>query len=302
MFHVEHSEKHIETCPVCSSNSLTKSHASKDHTVSKKGFQVLRCPDCTLKITSPRPEDNQLGEYYKSEEYVSHTSSKKGLINAVYHHVRTYTLGRKLSLIQSINNPKSILDYGCGTGDFLKRCADSGIRVRGVEPDEGARKLALSKLSGSVSDLDQIYAEKDQYDIISLWHVLEHVADLNTVLERLISKLSTNGHLIVAVPNPDSTDATYYKEEWAAWDVPRHLWHFSPQSFISLMAKHNMDVVTIKPMWFDSFYVSMLSEKNSGGSIVRAFFIGLYSNFKALWSKKPICSSQIYIARPKLAK
>ena len=166
-----------------------------------------------------------------------------------------------------------------------------------AEPDETAIQNQPEKVRAKTESPDVILSENERYDIITLWHVLEHLPNLNEDLARLKEKLTEKGRLVIAVPNHTSFDANSYGAHWAAWDVPRHLWHFSPKSIDALMKKHGMEVTDVKGMWFDSFYVSMLSEKNRNGSLLRASFIGLRSNINALFSTKHICSSHIYIIR-----
>lgn len=298
MFHVKQSNVDIHSCPACGSSELVTHVNCRDYTVSQLDFTIKRCSVCGLGITTPRPGNEQLGDYYKSDDYVSHSNSKTGLINTLYHLVRSRTLKQKVRLIKSINQPDSILDFGAGTGAFLNSCLEAGLSIRGAEPDKTAIANQPNKVRARTASPEAIFMENEKFDVITLWHVLEHLPELNADLERLKEKLTYKGQLVIAVPNNTSFDAKSYGAQWAAWDVPRHLWHFSPKSIDALMKQHGMEVVDIKGMWFDSFYVSMLSEKNRNGSLLRAFFVGLRSNIKARFSTKHICSSQVYIIRP----
>jgi len=295
--------KEINTCLICGSNRIEPFLICKDYTVSQKEFQIKYCVDCNFKFTSPRPEDNDLGKYYKAEDYISHSDTKKGLINKLYHSVRSYTLLKKLQLVIQHTKLKSgnILDYGCGTGAFLNTCKVNKWDAYGIEPDETARRVMKDKFGvSSFSSLEEIQKENllHNFDSITAWHVLEHVSDLRETILALRSLLKEKGIFIVAVPNPESYDAKYYKKDWAAYDLPRHLWHFDPKSIIKLFSDNGFKYEKILPMVFDSFYVSMLSEKYRTGksNLIKSFAKGLISNVKANKTGKEF-SSQIYIFR-----
>ncbi len=255
----------------------------------------MRCSECDFLFTTPRPPIEKIGDYYKSEEYVSHSSTKKGIVNRAYNVVRNYTLKTKIKLVETLVSDKKILDIGAGTGHFLSQAAASGFQVTGLEPDVDARRVA-KELNGielrELSDLYELSAVS--FDAITMWHVLEHVYNLNQDLSQIASLLKQNGVLIIAVPNYTSFDAEYYKEFWAAYDVPRHLYHFSPETIKNIVEKTGLKFEKMVPMKFDSYYVSMLSEKYRGGGIVNAMRIGWLSNVKA---KNGKYSSQIYIFR-----
>ena len=273
----------------------------KDHTVSNEVYQVTINKEYDMLVTKPVPKN--LGDYYKSEDYISHTDSKKSILDKVYQAVKNITLKRKLKLIDtylfnqnsSSRSEKNILDVGAGTGDFLKVCKDDSWNVFGVEPDLGARNIASKKGIILLEDLSKI--KNKQFDIITLWHVLEHVENLEEYISTLKSLLTKDGKLIIAVPNYKSYDAKYYKEFWAAFDVPRHLWHFSQTSISKLFSKEDMMVEKTLPMKFDSYYVSLLSEKYKSGKMnpIKSFYRGLMSNMKARSSSE--YSSLIYVLK-----
>ncbi|MBX3164760.1 MAG: class I SAM-dependent methyltransferase [Bacteroidetes bacterium] len=287
-----------EKCPLCGHSKFQPFLSCKDYTVSNEAFQIVSCENCSFKFTNPIPELSQIGNYYKSEDYISHSNTKKGLISKLYHFVRNYTLKQKLSLVSNHVPHGTILDYGCGTGMFLNICQNNGWKTLGIEPDEGARKIASEMGLEVVSDKSQISKAK-KFNAITLWHVLEHVYDLNETLTFFSEQLEQNGVLIIAVPNHKSYDAKLYKEFWAAYDVPRHLYHFEKKTMGQLLLKFGFTLVETKPMKFDSFYVSLLSEKYKHGrtNYLSAFWTGLKSNFAA--KKAENYSSVIYVFKKK---
>lgn len=286
--------KEITVCPICDSKDFTELIRVKDHSISKEEFIIKQCASCGFKITSPRPTEEDLPSYYESEDYVSHSDTTKGIINFLYQKVKAITLNQKEKLISGLNTSNKILDLGCGTGDFLKFVSEKGWKTTGLEPDSGARNLALKKLPGQIHPIENLFELPSQsFGIITMWHVLEHVSELNKYMIQLNLLLENNGKLIIALPNPESADAKHYKEYWAAYDVPRHLFHFSKKNITELALKHNFKLEFIKPMVFDSFYVSMLSEKYKNGNIFKAANNGLISNLKGRKSQNH--SSLIYI-------
>ncbi|WP_418508805.1 class I SAM-dependent methyltransferase [Corallibacter sp.] len=271
----------------------------KDHSVSGEKFELRYNESLDMLETYPQPSLQNLPSYYESEDYISHTDAKRNLFESVYHLVRSYSLKQKLKLInkQSVSG-KTLLDVGCGTGDFLQTALKNNWNVFGVEPNPQARNIANKKTNNVVYDVDKISEfKKESFDVITLWHVLEHLPNLEEQLALYKSLLKKEGTLIIAVPNFKSFDATYYKEFWAAYDVPRHLWHFSRTAISKLVSKNNMKVVKTLPMMFDAYYVSLLSEGYKSGSKnpLKAFYIGFLSNLKAKQSKE--YSSHIYIIK-----
>ena len=265
-----------------------------DYTVSKESFEVMYNKDLDMLVTSPIPKD--LHNYYKSDDYISHTDNKKSVVEKLYYIIKKYTIYNKVKLINSFNfERKNILDIGAGTGDFLKVCKQNGWNVRGIETSKRAIRLAKQKGINLENNLNKIIDKK--YDIITLWHVLEHVTNLYEYIHKIKSLLDDNGVLIIAVPNYKSYDSKFYKEFWAGYDVPRHVWHFSENSINKIFGKYKMKIEKIIPMKFDSFYVSILSEKYKNGknNFLRAFYIGLKSNIRA--KRKNNYSSLIYLIK-----
>lgn len=266
----------------------------KDYTVSGEIYQVKKNTEFDMLVTVPVPKN--LGDYYKSENYISHTDSKKSVLDKVYQSVKNITLKRKLKLINSFGtSTKNILDVGAGTGDFLKVCKDNSWNVFGTEPNVDARNIAAKKGVMLHEDLSKI--KNSKFDVITLWHVLEHVENLQEYISELENLLAENGRLIIAVPNYKSYDANYYKEHWAAFDVPRHLWHFSQTSISKLFSEVQMTVEKTLPMKFDSYYVSLLSEKYKSGKMnpIKSFQRGFSSNLRAKDTNE--YSSLIYVLK-----
>ncbi|MFV9551861.1 class I SAM-dependent methyltransferase [Algibacter sp. PT7-4] len=271
----------------------------KDYSVSGEDFNLILNSDYGFLQTTPQPSSDKLPEYYKSEDYISHTDSKRNLFENIYHLIRAFSLKKKLGLINSFSsNEKKLLDVGCGTGDFLQTALKNNWNISGIEPNQKAREIANCKTKNAVFNTKQLLSfEENTFNVITLWHVLEHLPNLEQHIQVFKKILKPNGILVIAVPNYKSYDAKYYKHFWAAFDVPRHLWHFNKESISNLVSKQSFKIIKIKPMWFDSFYVSMLSEKYKTGKMnaVKGFFIGLISNFKALQSKE--ASSLIYVIK-----
>lgn len=258
------SHESLSFCPACGLSAWKSSGQVKDYSVSGEWFELKTCTNCGLKMTFPQPEENAISRYYASSEYISHTDTKTGLINKLYHKARSYMLKQKLAWVQSASGLKrgSVLDVGAGTGHFAQYMEIHGWHVRALEPDDQAREIASAKLGIRVEPLTALLKQlPHSFDVITLWHVLEHVHDLNGYLKTFASILKPDGTLLVAVPNHLSADAKKYGVKWAAFDVPRHLWHFTPLSMEMLFAKHGFVITQKWNMPLDAFYVSMLSEK-----------------------------------------
>ena len=288
-----------DSCPVCRNADYKMIFSVKDYTVSLSMFDLVECTQCSHRFTREIPSLDEIGTYYKSDQYISHTDSNQGLLNKVYQFVRNISLVSKRELIEQTTRQKKgeLLDYGCGTGAFLNEMKNAGWHIAGIEPDAGAMDKAIQLTGGNIQSPEFLTSlEAERFDAITLWHVLEHVHTLHETIDKLKSLLKPGGTLIIAVPNYTSYDARYYKNYWAAYDVPRHLYHFSPMSMQKLISSHGMTVEKILPMWFDSFYVSLLSEKYRKNILgpLYSCFIGLLSNINTLFNKQQ-CSSQIYV-------
>lgn len=271
----------------------------KDYTVSGELFTIAECQSCSLRFTQDVPDENAIAPYYKSEGYISHTNTAKGLINRLYHWVRKRTISGKRKRVERSTGIKAgkMLDIGSGIGSFVNEMKQHGWQATGLEPDGDARKVAKELYGFELADTRQLYQlPAGHFDAITLWHVLEHVHDLSKYIEQVKMLLNGKGRLFVAVPNYTAADAAIYKQYWAAYDVPRHLYHFSPRSMQTLMKKNGLKILQYKQMWYDSFYISLLSStyKNEQTDWLASFWNGLRSNILAIGNKKK-CSSVIYV-------
>lgn len=292
--------EHLDSCSICGFKELRQILQVRDYTVSQSIFSIVSCQRCGAWFTSPRPISSQIGAYYKSTSYISHTNSSSGLLSRLYQLIRKKTLATKLKLISSYRPIGRILDVGCGTGQFLSHLLKAGYAVNGVEPDDDARTLAESTLQRSLfASISEIHAI-EPYDVITMWHVLEHVPDLRLTLSRISRLLSEDGYLFIAIPDRDSWDAQHYGITWAAYDVPRHLSHLRRSDMKTLLDQLGFQIIKTRHMYFDAFYISILSERYRGTPTIlvypKALLMGLYSNTRAILSNSPT-SSTLYIIR-----
>lgn len=274
----------LTQCPVCGDGQFSPFLVCKDYLVSSKDFTIQQCNTCSFRFTNPRPSEETIGSYYKSDQYISHNDLSTGLIDTAYRAVRSYTLQSKLDLINKLNGGTGyVLDLGCGTGTFLETCKEGGWQVAGVEPDTDARAISAEKLQMQIEPNLFALDKTTTFDIISLWHVLEHIPDLEKTLQQLSKLLSKEGKLVIAVPNSNSYDAAYFEKYWAAYDVPRHLYHFTPPTIKALLEKHGFELIQQQPMQFDAFYISILSTRYKTGraDYLKSVETGFMSNAKA---------------------
>jgi 2-polyprenyl-3-methyl-5-hydroxy-6-metoxy-1,4-benzoquinol methylase len=269
----------------------------KDHSVSKESFELFRDPELDLVYTHPQPSEADLPRYYESDDYISHTDGKRSLFEKMYQSVKNIALKNKVKLINKQQSAKGkLLDIGAGTGDFLITAKQNGWETIGIEPSEKAKSIAIKKGVNFIESTGSI--ESHSLDVITMWHVLEHVPDLEKQIRELKRLIKPNGTILIAVPNFNSYDAKHYGNFWAAYDVPRHLWHFSKTAIKILFEREGLQLQKVLPMPFDAFYVSLLSEKYKHGKMnfIKAFFIGAISNWNAKSSKEH--SSHIYVIKP----
>lgn len=292
----------VKFCPVCKGSSFTDVFECKDYTYSHEHFNIQCCVSCQLLLTNPRPDNNSIGDFYKSEEYISHSGKANSLYDWIYLKARNYTLGWKHKMVSNRKTKGAILDYGCGTGEFINYMANNNWEASAVEPSDEAREKVKTHSKNKnlfvYKNLDHLPEKK--YDIITLWHVLEHTPHPDLLIGQLKEKLNEGGLIFVAVPNHEAYDAKYYQTHWAAYDVPRHFWHFAKSNIEKLYNNNKLILREVLPMKLDAYYVSLLSEKyknNSSHNLatpVKAFITGLKSNAKA--RKTMNYSSLIYIA------
>ena len=269
---------------------------TKDFSVTGEAFELVMNADLQMLVTRPQPEN--LERYYESDAYISHTDANHSFSDKIYQVVKSFSIWMKVQLINRYaNGNKTLLDVGAGTGDFLLAAKNKGWFVDGVEPNQDARIRSREKKMELRPEMDAL--PKKEFQVITLWHVLEHLPDLENQILKFRWHLEKSGTMLIAVPNYRSYDARHYKEYWAAYDVPRHLWHFSRSSMNTLFEKHGFKVVKTKPMVFDAFYVSLLSEKYKTGksNFIYALVLGLLSNLSGWLTKEH--SSIIYILQKK---
>ena len=282
-------------CPFCESENTQSYLKLKDYFLTQEGFEIIECDNCKLLFTTPRPDNSVIGNYYKSEDYLSHNEHKKGIVPWIYNRVKKVNIRNKYKIACGDRIKPHILDFGCGVGDFLHYAQQKGCEISGCDMSEDARKFASAKLGKTIVTPEEIFAlPHSAFDVITMWHVLEHIDNLKIQTEQLYRLLKNNGRLVIAVPNYKSYDAQYYKDKWAAYDVPRHLNHFHKESLQNVF-KDKFELETIHPMKWDAFYISMMSEKyiGKGNSFIKGMLTGWKSNRKA--RKTGEFSSLIYV-------
>jgi 2-polyprenyl-3-methyl-5-hydroxy-6-metoxy-1,4-benzoquinol methylase len=279
------------SCPICSGTTLTHYLTCTDHLVSRKEFELLRCSSCGFILTSAPPDETHIGAFYESDEYISHSDSGKTFLDKVYREVRKIMLSRKRRLVirNTIKQTGKILDFGCGTGHFLNEMKRAGWDATGVEVNKKARDHAASGFGLEVFPPEAVRSLPDnEYDCITLWHVLEHINEPSDHFSEIKRLLKPGGAVLVALPNSDSFDALHYGNVWAAFDVPRHLWHFNPSTFSKFAAKAGFTITSLKILPFDVFYISILSEKHKGAMFpsFSGLVMGKIYFFLSLFSRK----------------
>ena len=286
--------KKLDFCPSCKHSIFDNLHIAKDHLVSGESFAIVQCQMCHLLFTNPRPSDSRLPHYYESDDYVSHNDNKNSLLDFVYRVVRQVTLRQKLKSIKKYHTSGSLLDFGAGTGAFLQK-AGADFDVIGVEPSSNAVDHAPVSIKTRIYENLSSYKSEQKFDVVTMWHVLEHLPNLGASFREIKDRLSKKGHLFIAVPNPNSWDSNYYGTHWAGYDVPRHLYHFSKKAMDTFLKPYGLRILETKPMTFDAYYVSMLSERhlNNPYSFMRGLYIGYRSNKSAYTSQQ--YSSLLYV-------
>ncbi len=294
---------HTDTCPVCKGDTFTDFLDCTDFTVSGETFKIMECTGCKFKITQDVPDEASVEAYYQSEDYISHSDSSKGLINKAYHVARTYMLGQKRKIViqHTLKKTGTLLDIGAGTGYFAAHMKNHGWKVTGTEKSREARKFAGEERGIKLIPAEDLFTlENHSFDAVTLWHVLEHFYHPEKYIREIERVLLPGGTLVIALPNHSSYDARHYKGYWAAWDVPRHLWHFTPAHVKQLFENSGFTLVAKHTMPLDAFYISLLSEKykKSGLGFVKGLIHGKISWLVSLFNKDR-CSSVIYVLRKK---
>ena len=292
---------HTDCCPICGGHLLHKEFPAVDRLVSQDTFDVWLCDQCGFRFTQDVPDEQEIGKYYESPDYISHSDTEKGLMNHLYHLARRLMLTAKAGHVTRATGLRQgwLLDIGSGTGYFAHLMTEWGWTVRAIEKSPQARQFAQERF-GLKSDGDEAFVtlEDKSFDCITLWHVLEHLQNLDEMGENLNRWLKDEGAVLIAVPNHLSTDARHYGAHWAAWDVPRHLWHFSQTTMQLFAQKHGFKLIKTIPMPLDGFYVSMLTEQRLGHSM--SFLRGLWQGCLAWvssWGHKERSSSLIFVLK-----
>ena len=292
----------IQSCPLCGTTDSRSALEALDYHLTKESFTLMVCTFCGFRFTSPRPNPSSIQRYYASETYLSHQSNSRTFLSLAYRLLRRISIRIKAAEIFKYAKTGSLLDIGCGTGEFLDYSASRGFRPVGVEPNISARNSAIARRSLTIVGRLEDANSGIPYRVITLWHVLEHLENLHDSIGQIHSMLAEGGHLFIAVPNRDSWDASYYGKYWAAWDVPRHCWHFRTQDVVKLLEAHNFEVIGTRRMWFDAYFIALLSERYRGKPTMVSWglsiLVGSLSNMISLLSGRPT-SSSLYVARRK---
>lgn len=268
-------------CEVCGSASIQFQSNIKDHSISKQDFLLLKCADCHFLFTGNAPTEENAGAFYQSEDYISHSDTSKGLVSKLYHSVRDIMLGKKKALLDHLGAKKTLLDVGSGTGYFLAHMQKHGYQTKGIEIDDKARSFSINQFGLDVGSPEKLLNNQinSTFGYITLWHVLEHLYRPNDYLQAMKALLDDDGYLIIALPNYTCFDAKYYDTFWAGYDVPRHLWHFTPKSLDLMLKNNGFEIISKELMPFDPFYNAMLSEKykNNPLGLIRGCCTGFIS-------------------------
>ncbi len=285
---------------MCDNSQILKQFDINDLSISKEDFEIWDCDSCGFRFTQNVPNQENAGSYYISDDYVSHSDNKDGIINKLYHFARQFMLKSKRNLLLKYSQGKSLLDIGSGTGYFPAIMKNAGFDVTGIEINEEARNYSIDKFGLNVLPPSRFEDESinKTFDVVTMWHVLEHIYDFHDYLSKIKNVLNSNGHLILALPNYKSFDGMHYNTYWAGYDVPRHLWHFTTKDINFIAERYGFELVAKKRMPLDSFYVSLLSEKykKSGIAMIKGFFYGKISYLTSLLNTDK-CSSIIYVLK-----
>jgi len=292
--------EHLTSCPRCGSEKQDSAITIADHSISRESFRLVDCVSCGFRFTNPRPTQSSIGRYYLADNYISHSNTSTSIQDKLYQLARKWGLREKFKTLHRLQPHGKVLDVGCGTGEFLAYLMSRGFLVQGVEPSLKAREQVIANHGISVLPALDLVPAQEQFQIITLWHVLEHLPDLRGTFKRLFAMLADRGVLVIAVPDRGSWDCDYYGPQWAAWDVPRHFSHFRQEDIHALLREHGFQRIKTRRMWLDALYISILSEGYRGASkpwsLLKGLFIGAWSNVHSILNSRP-ASSSLYIAR-----
>ena len=288
-------------CPLCGASGQMPYADCIDFTVSKESFILLRCPQCGVVFTSNPPKESETIRYDTLDLKLKLGDSPRGLTDKLYYYVRHRMLRKKASIVesQSYRTGGTLLNYGAKTGYFSHYMERRGWKVTSIEKYHEERQFSLETFHHrmyDVSEMDRLTPET--FDVITLWHVFEHCYNPNGLLNRFYRLLRPGGILLIACPNICSTDAMHYGANWAAYNVPRHLWHFNPTSLSNLLNKHGFTLMHRQKLSYDCFYISVLSEKNKNSKMpfLRGMWFGMRCWFISL-ARLDKSSSLVYVFR-----
>ena len=289
---------HYYKCPLCNSEDTGAWLQVPDYFLTGEKFELVRCPNCGFLFTQDHPDIEEIGRYYESADYISHNDSAGGISASMYRIAREFMLKRKRKMVCRVSglDKGSILDIGSGTGHFLSVMKNGGWQVKGTEINDKAREFSKTEFGLEVLPPVNIGSlPSASFDAISLWHVLEHFQDPFTYASEIKRLLKPGGVCLIALPNCSSFDAGFYKISWAAYDVPRHLWHFTPATFKLFAEKNGFIIRSVRALPLDVFYISILSEKykKTGFSFMQGILKGALFYLLSLFNMKG-SSSLIY--------
>ena len=293
----------LEQCPCCQSKQIKSGDTISDFFLTNESFRLSKCLNCSFEFTHPRPSIKEIGRYYQSENYISHHSTNTSLFHQLYRLIRNYMFGKKMRYIRTYfkkqYNEISLMDYGAASGDFLAYCKTQHFKtLAGIEQDASCRKAAADIHGIPLKSPEALEAlPQNSFDVITLWHVLEHIHNVDEVIALFHKLLDENGILVIAVPNINSLDRKIYGKYWAAYDVPRHLYHFNASTISILLQRLGFTLVGKHALPFDAYYISLHSEwlkkSNALMAFLRAIKNGFRSNFSA--QKTGDYSSLVYV-------